>query len=80
MVHIIQKLVVILLFLSGSCLATVFTYQGHLRNAGDLVIGPMDFKFALWNAETNGGQISAVLPLNAVEIANGLFRAPNKMA
>ena len=49
------------------------TYQGSLRDQSDFATGPVDFQFTLWSEETNGSQISAVLPLNAVEIANGLF-------
>lgn len=73
MLRILTRLTAIILLLSVSCSAISITYQGHLRNQGALVNGPMDMEFSLWNAESNGNKLSLVLPYNNVDVVNGLF-------
>ena len=54
-------------------LTTAFTYQGQLKQGGVPFGGTADFQFSLWDAATGGAQIGALVPVNAVHVANGLF-------
>jgi hypothetical protein len=54
---------------------TAFTYQGHLNEGRQPASGTYDFLFSLYNASTNGTQISSNLVVHAVEVTNGLFNA-----
>ena len=53
--------------------STAFTYQGQLKHAGIPLNGTVDFQFSLWDAATGGAQIGAMVPVNAVKVADGLF-------
>ena len=53
--------------------STAFTYQGQLKHAGIPLNGTVDFQFSLWDAAIGGAQIGSVVPLNAVNVADGLF-------
>ena len=50
-----------------------FTYQGQLRNAGQLVNGPVDLKISMWDADTAGVQIGSSNTFNAVPMTDGRF-------
>ncbi|HRY47976.1 MAG TPA: tail fiber domain-containing protein [Candidatus Paceibacterota bacterium] len=57
----------------AASLGTAFTYQGQLTDAGAPANGYYDFKFALYDAVRNGGQIGPTLATNAVRVSDGLF-------
>ena len=50
-----------------------FTYQGQLRNAGQLVNGAVDLKISMWDADTAGVQIGTSNTFNAVPMTDGRF-------
>ncbi|MBC7259694.1 MAG: tail fiber domain-containing protein [Chloroflexi bacterium] len=54
-------------------MGTAFTYQGQLKQNGLPVSGTCDFRFSLWNAETDGAQVGATLDKAAVAVSKGLF-------
>ena len=62
-----------LFFLTTGSMGTVFTYQGNLQNTGNSVTGTIDFQFSLWSAENGGSQISTVLTIEDVDVADGFF-------
>ena len=53
--------------------STAFTYQGQLKQAGIPLNGMVDFQFSLWDAATGGAQIGTIVPVNVVNVADGLF-------
>lgn len=54
-------------------LGTQFTYQGQLQKAGAPLTGTADFQFSLWDAQIGGGQVGAIVAVNGVSVADGLF-------
>ena len=54
-------------------LSTVFTYQGQLRQAGNLAQGNHDFRFTLFDAETGGQAVGPTVTNLAVSVQAGLF-------
>ncbi len=52
---------------------TAFTYQGQLKQNGLPVSGTCDFRFSLWDAETDGSQVGATLEQSTVAVSRGLF-------
>ncbi len=52
---------------------TAFTYQGSLSSAASAASGAYDFKFTLYDAASNGGQVGASLTNAAVAVVNGTF-------
>ena len=56
-------------------LGTSFSYQGQLRQGGLPVNDSADFVFTLWDAETAGNRIGAVVSVYDVSVVNGLFNA-----
>ena len=50
-----------------------FTYQGQLRNAGQLVNGTVDLKISMWDADTAGVQIGTSNTFSAVPVTDGRF-------
>ncbi|RME99911.1 MAG: hypothetical protein D6768_14040 [Chloroflexi bacterium] len=59
-----------------SSLATVgsaFTYQGQLMDGGSPANGNFDFRFSLFDAETNGTQIGSAIAKNGVPVTGGVF-------
>jgi len=57
----------------GGPLATVFTYQGELRDAGAPADGDYDFVFRLFDADNGGAQIGADVPVDDWPVIGGLF-------
>ena len=60
-------------FVGGTPLDQTFTYQGQLRNAGQLVNGPVDLRITLWDADVAGGQIGSANTFNAMQLNDGRF-------
>ncbi len=56
-----------------SAQGTAIFYQGRLNDAGVPANTNYDFRFAVYNAPTNGGSVSASLTNYAVPVASGLF-------
>jgi len=56
-----------------SALGTAFTYQGLLRNGGNLAQGNHDFTFALYSDSTAGSQIGSTQTALGVAVSNGFF-------
>ncbi|MBI5863042.1 MAG: hypothetical protein HZB38_00745 [Planctomycetes bacterium] len=54
-------------------LDTAFTYQGRLKFNGVQVDGVYDFRFVLYDADTAGSQIGAILDLDDENVIAGLF-------
>ena len=52
---------------------TAFSYQGQLNVGGVPANGSYDLRFAVFDAVTNGAQISVWLTNDAVVVSNGLF-------
>lgn len=52
---------------------TAFNYQGQLNVGGVPANGSYDLRFAVFDAVTNGAQISVWLTNDAVVVSNGLF-------
>src|SRR5262245_17478690 len=63
----------LLSFAHAAPLNTSFTYQGRLLDNGQLANAIYDFQFRLFDAPTNGAQVSIVLGNPAVAVSNGLF-------
>lgn len=59
----------------AASVGTAFTYQGQLNEGGQPASGSYDFLFALFDASTNGTQISSNVVVLAMEVTNGLFHA-----
>lgn len=60
-------------FVGGTPLDQTFTYQGQLRNAGQLVSGPVDLRITLWDSDTAGSQIGTANSFNAMQLTDGRF-------
>jgi hypothetical protein len=56
-----------------SAQGTAFTYQGQLGDGGAPANGSYDFRFAIYNAVTNGSQTGPPVTNTAVPVSNGLF-------
>jgi hypothetical protein len=54
-------------------LSTAFSYQGQLKLEGAPVNGACDFRFRLWDAETDGLQVGPTQTAPALPVAGGLF-------
>jgi len=68
------------LILSVICLTTVtsaqdtaFTYQGELKQGGNLANGQYNMEFLLWDSVTLGTQIDTTITQNGVEVVDGKF-------
>jgi hypothetical protein len=65
------------LLAAGAALAqpvgTAFTYQGRLADAGAPASGPYDLSFALYDAESGGGQVGTTVAMEDVLVSEGLF-------
>ena len=56
-----------------SAQGTAFSYQGQLGDSGVPANGSYDFRFAIFNAVTNGTQVGLPVTNSAVAVSNGLF-------
>ncbi len=63
-------------------ITTSFTYQGRIKQAGNLVTGSCDFRFRLFDAAAGGNSVGPELIFDGnagsgapISVANGLFRA-----
>jgi len=59
--------------LTAAPLGTAFTYQGKLADAGQPADGVYDFRFAIYDAATDGAEVGGPLTNTAVVVSNGLF-------
>ena len=59
--------------LKVSAQGTAFNYQGRLNDTGAPANSTYDFRFVVYNAVTNGNQVSFPLTNSAVAVSNGLF-------
>jgi hypothetical protein len=50
-----------------------FTYQGQLKSSDAPYTGLCDFQFGLWDDPSAGTQVGSTLPLDDVELTDGLF-------
>ena len=60
-------------FTGGTPVDQTFTYQGQLRNAGQLVNGSVDLRITLWDSDVGGAQIGSANTFNALQLADGRF-------
>ncbi len=60
-------------FAGGTPVDQTFTYQGQLRNAGQLVNGSVDLKISLWDSDTGGVQFGSTNTYNAMPLNDGRF-------
>ena len=56
-----------------SPIGTAFTYQGQLKQGGNLVNATADLDFRLWDAAVGGSFLGAVQHVTDVTITKGLF-------
>jgi hypothetical protein len=54
---------------------TAFTYHGRLNNGGAPANGAHDMRFSVYDADTGGLLVAGPLPVDSVNVANGLFTA-----
>lgn len=52
---------------------TAITYQGRLKNAGDVVNGTADLRFTLYGAQSGGVPVSDTVERTHVPVEDGLF-------
>ena len=52
---------------------SAFTYQGSLKENSQRVSGNFDFEFSLYDDPCSGSLIAVSVPLNGVNVQNGLF-------
>jgi hypothetical protein len=52
---------------------TEFTYQGSLKQNGQLASGSFNFEFSLWSAPAGGSQVGPTNTKNGVQVSNGVF-------
>jgi hypothetical protein len=58
---------------AGQPLDSTFTYQGQLRNAGQLVSGNVDVRFTLWDSDVGGTQIGNANSFTNYPLTDGRF-------
>jgi hypothetical protein len=57
----------------GEPVDSTFTYQGQLRNAGQLVNGSVDVRFTLWDSDVGGTQIGNTNSFTNYPLTDGRF-------
>ncbi|HRQ14844.1 MAG TPA: hypothetical protein PK205_16195, partial [Promineifilum sp.] len=50
-----------------------FTYQGQLKNGGDVFDGSCDFQFRLYDAVSGGSQVGAIQTSTGIGVQEGFF-------
>lgn len=73
-----RRILIVLLLLVSATLklvaqGTAFNYQGRLNDGGAPATGAYDFRFAVYDAVTNGNAVSVSVTNAAVGVTNGLF-------
>ena len=68
-----MKIILLILTLALTPLVSAFTYQGELSQTGILFDGTADFKFKLFDADTNGVQVGITDNHSLVAVSNGRF-------
>ncbi|PEN12222.1 hypothetical protein CRI94_14375 [Longibacter salinarum] len=58
---------------SAQAQKTPFTYQGYLEDGGAPASGIFDFRFRLYDAETNGSQLGTTIQFDDVQVNDGVF-------
>jgi len=58
---------------AGQPVDSTFTYQGQLRNAGQLVNGSVDVRFTLWDSDVGGTQIGNTNSFTNYPLTDGRF-------
>ena len=58
---------------AGQPLDSTFTYQGQLRNAGQLVNGNVDVRFTLWDSDVGGTQVGNANSFTNYPLTDGRF-------
>lgn len=58
---------------SASAQGTAFTYQGRFNDGNSPANGSYDFRFAIYDAVTNGNVVAGPLTNSLTAISNGLF-------
>ena len=58
---------------AGQPLDSTFTYQGQLRNAGQLVNGNVDVRFTLWDSDVGGTQVGNTNDFTNYPLTDGRF-------
>src|SRR5665213_1648466 len=75
--NILFRLLAAFFFLAAalnlSAQGTAICYQGRLNDSGSPASTSYDFRFAVYDAVTNGNRVSVPLTNAAVPVANGLF-------
>ncbi len=61
--------------LAQTPVGSALTYQGELRQSGAPGAGPVDLRFRLYTAETNGSQVGPEVALNNAALTGGRFTA-----
>ncbi len=57
-------------------MATVFTYQGQLKQTGVPLQGTADLEFSLWTSAKDGDQVGDTVLKENISVANGLLSVP----
>jgi hypothetical protein len=58
---------------AGQPVDSTFTYQGQLRNAGQLVNGSVDVRFTLWDSDVGGTQVGNANSFTNYPLTDGRF-------
>jgi hypothetical protein len=58
---------------AGQPVDSTFTYQGQLRNAGQLVNGNVDVRFTLWDSDVGGTQVGNANSFTNYPLTDGRF-------
>lgn len=66
-------LMIAMLAISSTAQTTEFTYQGQLQNSSTPATGVFDFEFALFDANSGGGQIGSTNTRTGISVSSGIF-------
>jgi hypothetical protein len=77
MIRMVCSSLLLFIILSRAVVAktldTSITYQGQLKQSGSPLNAIADFEFRLFDAVSAGTQIGGTVPVNSVNVANGVF-------